>query len=92
VINDVTRQSAHGMQLSASALEDLRRMASELRDGVTDFVLPAQHGQSPQHVDTVDRPLLKKRDLSNSTMDDDTRSGTEKILAESESIFDDSGP
>lgn len=40
VINDVTRHSAHGLQLSASALEDLRLMASELKDGVAEFSLP----------------------------------------------------
>jgi len=40
VINEVTRQSAHGLQLSASSLEDLRLMSSEMRDSVTEFSLP----------------------------------------------------
>lgn len=44
VINDVTRRSAHGMQLSASALEDLKHMAGELRSGVSGFVLPPTTG------------------------------------------------
>ncbi|MBX2823371.1 MAG: methyl-accepting chemotaxis protein [Gammaproteobacteria bacterium] len=88
VINDVTRQSAHGMQLSASALEDLRRMATELRDGVADFVMPAQHGQSPRHVDIVSRPLLKKKDYLNSADDTDTLAGTEKLEAESRKAID----
>ncbi len=41
VINEVTQHSAHGLRLSATALEDLRLMANELRDGVADFSLPA---------------------------------------------------
>ncbi len=40
IINDVTRHSAHGLQLSASSLEDLRLMASELKDSVAEFSLP----------------------------------------------------
>lgn len=40
VINEVTRHSAHGLRLSASALEDLRLMSTELRDSVSDFSLP----------------------------------------------------
>ena len=40
VINEVTRQSAHGLQLSASSLEDLRLMSTEMRDSVTEFTLP----------------------------------------------------
>ena len=40
VINEVTRQSAHGLQLSASSLEDLRLMSAEMRDSVTEFTLP----------------------------------------------------
>ena len=63
VINDVTRRSAHGMQLSAAALGDLRVMASELRDGVSDFVLPPASKRFAQAGnDIVGRPLLKKRE------------------------------
>jgi len=62
VINDVTRRSAHGMQLSASALGDLRVMATELRDGVSDFVLPPVHERWSHKNDIVGRPLLKKRE------------------------------
>ena len=40
VINEVTRQSSHGLRLSASALEDLRLMSSELQDSVAEFSLP----------------------------------------------------
>lgn len=40
VINEVTRQSSHGLRLSASALEDLRLMSTELRDSVAEFSLP----------------------------------------------------
>ena len=40
VINEVTRQSSHGLRLSASALEDLRLMSVELRDSVAEFSLP----------------------------------------------------
>jgi len=64
VINDVTRQSAHGMQLSASALDDLRLMASELRDSVADFVMPRKSPRADQADDIVGRPLLKKRDYT----------------------------
>lgn len=64
VINDVTKQSAHGMQLSASALDDLKKMAIELRDGVSDFVVPVQHRNGSQDDAMVSRPLLKKRELT----------------------------
>jgi len=40
VINEVTRQSSHGLRLSASALEDLRLMSTELQDSVAEFSLP----------------------------------------------------
>lgn len=46
VINDVTRHSAHGLQLSASSLEDLRLMAAELKDGVAEFSLPQSDQQA----------------------------------------------
>ena len=46
VINDVTRHSAHGLQLSASSLEDLRLMASELKDSVAEFSLPRNDQQA----------------------------------------------
>jgi len=46
VINDVTRHSAHGLQLSASSLEDLRLMATELKDGVAEFSLPEHDRQA----------------------------------------------
>ena len=46
VINDVTRHSAHGLQLSASSLEDLRLMASELKDSVAEFSLPETDQQA----------------------------------------------
>lgn len=46
VINDVTRHSAHGLQLSASSLEDLRLMASELKDSVAEFSLPENDQQT----------------------------------------------
>lgn len=66
VINDVTRRSSHGMQLSAAALEDLRHMATELRGGVAGFVLPSAAKKGGRKDDMVERPLLKKRELSHS--------------------------
>jgi len=62
VINDVTRRSAHGMQLSAAALEDLRHMATELRDGVSDFVLPnGAHRAKSDTASASGGPSLKVR-------------------------------
>ena len=75
----MTRQSAHGMQLSASALEDLRKMASELRDGVADFVLPSALGDTSRQDDMVGRPLLKKRDYSSGTRSVQTAADTVAI-------------
>lgn len=54
VINDVTRHSAHGLQLSASSLEDLRLMAGELKDSVAEFSLPENDQQAiRQRVDEI---------------------------------------
>lgn len=69
VINDVTRQSAHGMQLSASALDDLKKMAVELRDGVADFVVPSRPAIVDRGDEIISRPLLKKREIAASVSD-----------------------
>ena len=63
VINEVTRRSAHGMQLSASALDDLKLMATELRDDVADFSLPAGRRLHALPHDPDETALLKAEDI-----------------------------
>jgi len=68
VINDVTRRSAHGMQLSAAALEDLRHMAVELRNGVSDFVLPAGSTRGQADNVTADETAANKLGPQNTAL------------------------
>ncbi len=46
VINNITKDSAVGLQNSAKALDELQRITTELRDSVADFQLPYQAASS----------------------------------------------
>lgn len=86
VINEVTRQSSHGLRLSASALEDLRLMSVELRDSVAEFSLPERdiaaiaartdRIRSHEHVGAGSATLAVNHDmlaLGDNTLDRQTR-------------------
>lgn len=64
VINDVTRKSAHGMQMTAASLDGLKALAGDLQASVAGFRLPAESVSSV--VDDLtqsmtQKPVLKPR-------------------------------